>query len=190
VVFPWGWYWGLSYSVSLLIIWIRGLSAPSVSLQMTLPPSLVLICLEVGWPYRGIWTGWIAGLRPAGWSPTRLSTESCSLATTTPGNTIGFEVEWLEFCAEEIDLEVMVDAQLSMSHQCGQEGQWCPGLCKKQCCQQEQGSDHPFVLSTSEAAPQLLHSVVGCSLEALDCVQRRAMKLTRCLEHKSHMRSS
>ena len=44
----------------------RALSAPSVSLQMT-PSCLELsICLRVARPYRGIWTGWIAGLKPMG----------------------------------------------------------------------------------------------------------------------------
>jgi len=42
----------------------RALSAPSVSLQM--PPSWagVSICFRVGRLCRGIWTGWIDGLRP------------------------------------------------------------------------------------------------------------------------------
>ena len=26
----------------------------------------VSICLKVEWPYRGIWTGWVAGLKPMG----------------------------------------------------------------------------------------------------------------------------
>lgn len=37
----------------------------------------------------------------------------------------------------------------------GQEGQECSGLYQKSCCQQEQGNDHPSVLSTGEAAPQV-----------------------------------
>ena len=30
----------------------------------------VLICLRVVRPYRGIWIGWIAGLKPMGWDST------------------------------------------------------------------------------------------------------------------------
>jgi len=45
----------------------------------------VSICLGVGRPYRGIWTGWITALRPMGWSSTRPSAQSCTLAATTPG---------------------------------------------------------------------------------------------------------
>lgn len=41
-----------------------------------------LICLRTGWPYRGIWTGLVAGLRPMEWSSTRPSTGSCTLSTT------------------------------------------------------------------------------------------------------------
>jgi len=44
----------------------RGLSAPSVSLQMTPSWLEVAICLGVVRPYRGIWTGWIGGLKPMG----------------------------------------------------------------------------------------------------------------------------
>ena len=42
---------------------------------------------EVVRPYRGIWIGWIAGLKPMGWDSTRPKAGSCTLATITPGNT-------------------------------------------------------------------------------------------------------
>ena len=45
-------------------MWLRGLSAPSVSLQMIPSWEEVSICLKVGRPFRGIWTGWMDGLRP------------------------------------------------------------------------------------------------------------------------------
>ena len=35
VVLPRGWYWGPSYSIPLLVTWMRELSALSVSLQVT-----------------------------------------------------------------------------------------------------------------------------------------------------------
>jgi len=69
--------------------WMRALNAPSVSLQMTPSWLEVLICLRVERPYRGIWIGWIAGLKPMGWDSTRPNAESCTLATITPGNATG-----------------------------------------------------------------------------------------------------
>jgi len=45
-------------------IWTRESSAPSVSLQLTPSWAGVLVCLRVGRLCRGIWTGWINGLRP------------------------------------------------------------------------------------------------------------------------------
>ena len=39
------------------------------------------------------------------------------------------------------------------------------GLHQKQCCQQEQGSNCPPVLSTGEATPRELSSVLGPSLQ-------------------------
>ena len=50
--------------ISLLMILMRALSALSVRLQMTPGWEEVLICLGVGRPYRGIWAGWVAGLKP------------------------------------------------------------------------------------------------------------------------------
>jgi len=41
-------------------------SVPSVSSQMTPSWLEASICLRVARPYRGIWTGWIAGLKPMG----------------------------------------------------------------------------------------------------------------------------
>ncbi|GAB0209146.1 mitochondrial enolase superfamily member 1 [Grus japonensis] len=64
VAFPRAEYWGQFCLISLSMIWTRGSSAPSVSLQMTPSWAGVLICLRVGRLYRGIWTGWINGLRP------------------------------------------------------------------------------------------------------------------------------
>ena len=63
MVFFRGGYWGLSCSVSLLMTWMRAFSVPSVSLQMTPRWEGVLVCLGIGRPCRGIWTGWITGLR-------------------------------------------------------------------------------------------------------------------------------
>ena len=45
--------------------------------------------LRVARPYRGIWEGWIAGLKPMGWHSTRANAGSCTLATVTPGSATG-----------------------------------------------------------------------------------------------------
>jgi len=60
-------------------------------LKMQMTPSWleVLICLRVARPYRGIWIGWIAGLKPMGWDSSRPNAGSCTLATITPGNATG-----------------------------------------------------------------------------------------------------
>jgi len=68
---------------------MRALSAPSVTLQMTASWEEVLICETIGWPCKGIWTGWIAGMRPMEWISTRQSSESCTRATATQGNATG-----------------------------------------------------------------------------------------------------
>ena len=52
--FPQGSVRGLSSSISLLMTWMRALTAPSVSLQMTPSWLEVSICLRVGRPFRGI----------------------------------------------------------------------------------------------------------------------------------------
>jgi len=56
---PQGSVLGPSSLISLTMIWMRRLSAPSVSLQMTPRWVGVLICLRAGRLCRGIWTGWI-----------------------------------------------------------------------------------------------------------------------------------
>ena len=89
VVFPRGRSWDLSSSISLLMTWMRALSAPSVSLQMTPSWLEASICLGVARPYRGIWIGWISGLKPMGWHSTRPNAGSCTLATITRGNATG-----------------------------------------------------------------------------------------------------
>jgi len=61
---PQGSVLGRSCLTSLSMTWMRRLSAPSVSLQMTPCRVGVSICLQVGRLCRGIWTGWINGLGP------------------------------------------------------------------------------------------------------------------------------
>ena len=57
-------------------------------------------------------------------------------------------------------------------------------------CQQEQGSDHPYLFSSGEAAPWAPCSVwvpyCKKDVEALECVRRRATKLQWGLKQKSY----
>ena len=101
------------------MIWMMELSAPSVSLQVTPNWEEVLICLAVGRPYRGIWTGWITGLRPTGWSSTSPSAGSCIFATATPGSTTGLE-QCLESFLEVKAAGLLADSRLNVSQQCAQ----------------------------------------------------------------------
>ena len=63
LVFPRGRCRGLSCLISLLMTWMRVLSAPSVSLQTTPSWEGVLICLRGEGHYRGTWIDWIDGPR-------------------------------------------------------------------------------------------------------------------------------
>ena len=86
---------------SLSMIWTRGSSAPSDSLQTTPSRAGDLICLKVGRLHRGTWIGWIDGPRLIVWDSTRPSARS-STWVTTPCNRLG--EEWLEICLAEKDL--------------------------------------------------------------------------------------
>ena len=87
--FPKGSVLGPVCLMSLSMIWMRGLSTPSVSLQMTPTWVGMSICLRVGRVCRGIWTDWIDGPRPTGWVSTRPNARSCTWVTTTPCNAAG-----------------------------------------------------------------------------------------------------
>ena len=167
VVFPRAQYLGQFYLISLLMIWMRGLSTPSVSEEMTRNWAGVSICSRVGRLCRGIWTGWIDGPRPVVWSSTRLSAGSCTWVTTIPCNATGLGrvagklpsgkgprgAGW-----QPAEHEPVVCPG-------GQEGRWHPGLYQEKCGQQEQGSDCAPLLGTGEAAPGVLCSVLGPSLQ-------------------------
>ena len=49
----------------------------------------------------------------------------------------------------------------------GQESQWHPSLYQKECSHLDKGGDYPSVLSTGEAAPCVLCSVLGPSLQEI-----------------------
>ena len=82
-------FWVLSCLTPLSMIWMRGLSTASVSLQMIPSWAGVSICLRIGRHCRQIWTEWINGLRPTVWVSTRPGAGSCTWITTTPRNATG-----------------------------------------------------------------------------------------------------
>jgi len=72
----------------LVMVWMRGLSTPSVSLQMTPSWEEVLI-LRVGRLYGGILIDWIDGLRPVVQASTRSSVRSCTLTIPCKSTSLG-----------------------------------------------------------------------------------------------------
>lgn len=91
---------GQSCSMSLLINWLRGSSAPLAN-SWTVPRwAGVLICWSVGRLCRGIWTGWMDWKRPEVWGSTGQSARHCSLTTITQCSIPGLE-KYLESCQQE-----------------------------------------------------------------------------------------
>ena len=94
--------------------------------------------------------------------------------------------EWLESCPAEKDLGVLADSQLNMSQQCAQVARKASGILaciRNSVASRSRGGAHAPVLGTGEAAPGVLCSVLGPSvqkdIELLEHVQRRAMRVLR-----------
>ena len=115
---PRGRYWGLSCSMSLLIIWMRGLRAPSVSLQITLSWEEVSILQKALQRDLGRLNHWAEA---NSWSTTRPSAKFCILITIIACIATGLVgAEWLKICMEKKDLGVLTDTRLNTSQQCVQ----------------------------------------------------------------------
>jgi len=162
---------------------MRGLIAPSVSSQLTPSWVGVSICSSEGRVWRGIWTGWIDGLRSAVWGSTRPSAKSCTSVTTTPRNATGLGKSGWKAAQRKRTLGVLVDSWLNMSQQSVQVAKKAKSILA--CISNSVGSGSRAVIM-----PHLEYCVQSWAphckdIEVLERVQRRAVRLVKGLENKS-----
>ncbi|PKU29366.1 rna-directed dna polymerase from mobile element jockey-like [Limosa lapponica baueri] len=144
--------------------------------------------LEGGRVYRGIWTGWINGMKP---SVTQGQVPGPALGSHQSHECSRLGEEWLELSGRK-GPGVIGQQRLNMSQQCAQVAKKANSILA--CISNRMASRTGAVTIPLYWAPVRPH-LEGCvqfwaphhkkDLEGLERVQRRARELVRGLEHKS-----